>query len=464
MWRAFVASEAVSDARRLLESLIGRRLQTVSGRENRVLGCDADTVRVWTARSPAGQLVPIAWVQEALDRLERDREIEISVRSLRYRSAFVGAVLRELPGAEVMRTGSPPRIRLARLSRAEASKRESTVLLVGCVKRKLERRAAAKDLYTSPLWAGRRAYAEASGNPWLILSAMHGVIEPEVPLDPYDLALTDLTASGRQAWGERVVHALERRFSALAGTTFEIHAGHPYRRAIEPAILARGAQLRVPLRGLPLGAQLAWYRAHSTLAQPADKRRRTATADELRAAMRALDGKPRRISARNWPNGLDDLARPGLYSWWVDEKGAADLSTGLGHLVVAGRIYAGQTGATKWPSGRAGNATLVSRVGANHLRGGIRGSTFRLTLASCLAEPLALVRVAPRRLDPSSERRLSDWIRDHLDIAVLPLAERDPLSDLEHRVLRKLDPPLNLDGMPTSPLRAELSRLRARLA
>jgi hypothetical protein len=404
-------------------------------------------------------------VQEALDRLERDREIEISVQSVRYRSAFIGAVLRELPGAEVVRTVSPPLIRLNRPGRAIASKRGSTVLLVGCVKRKLERRAAAKDLYNSPLWAGRRANAEASGNRWLILSAMHGLVEPEAPLDPYDLALTDLTASERQAWGEHVVRALERRFGALSGMTFEIHAGDVYRRAIEPTLLARGAQVRTPLRGLPLGAQLAWYRARSpTLAQPADERRRTATADELRAAMRALDGNPVRVSARNWPNGLDDLDRPGLYSWWVDEQGATDLSTGLGHLVKAGRIYAGQTGATKWPSGRAGNATLASRVGTNHLHGSIRGSTFRLTLASCLAQPLALLRVAPRRLDPPSERRLSEWMRDHLAIAVLSLVERDPLGDLEHSVLLKLDPPLNLDGMPTTPLRAELSQLRARLA
>lgn len=430
-----------------------------------MLGCDKDTVRVWTAKSPLGQPVPIAWVQEALDRLERDRELEISVASVRYRSAFIGAVLRELPGAEVVRTVSPPRIRLARPGHAMASKRGSTVLLVGCVKRKLERRAAAKELYTSPLWAGRRAYAEASGNPWLILSAMHGVIEPEVQLDPYDLALTELTASERQAWGEHVVRALEHRFGALAGTIFEIHAGQVYRDAIEPAILASGAQLRAPLRGLPLGAQLAWYRAHSmTLAQPAGRRRRTATAGELRAAMRALDGNPRRISARDWPTGFDDLDRPGLYSWWVDQQGAADLSSGLGHPVVAGRIYAGQTGATKWPSGTMGNATLARRVGTNHLRGSIRGSTFRLTLASCLAEPLTLVRVAPRRLDPSSEHRLTDWICDHLAVAVLPLVERDPLSDLEHRVLLELDPPLNLDGMPTTPLRAELSQLRARLA
>jgi hypothetical protein len=101
----------VTDARQLLGSLIGRPLQTVTGRENRILRLEANTVVVWTSRSPGGQPVPIPWIQDALDRIDRDREIEISVASVRYRSAFIGAVLRELPGAQVVPT-SPPRIRI----------------------------------------------------------------------------------------------------------------------------------------------------------------------------------------------------------------------------------------------------------------------------------------------------------------------------------------------------------------
>ena len=453
------------DARGLLESLVGRRLQTVTGRENRVLGCDAETVRVWTARSPSGQPVPIAWVQDALDRLERDREIEISVQSVGHRSAFIGAVLQEVPGAEVVRSASPPNIRLGRPEQATTSRRGATVILLGCVKTKLDHRAPAKDLYCSRLWAWRRAYAEATGRPWLILSAMHWLVEPEAQLDPYNLALAELSARGRKEWGQRVVHALERRFGDLDGMTFEVHAGADYRRAIEPGIHARGGRLQAPLRSVPLGSQPAWYESRlATSGQPPGVRRQRSTTGQLRSAMRALDGAPHRIAARDWPDGLENLDRPGLYSWWVDEQGAADLSKGLGQLVVPGRIYAGQTGATKWPSGNAGQATLASRIGADHLRGGIRGSTFRLTLAACLVEPLALIRIARRRLDSPSEHRLSAWMCDHLEIAVLPLADRDRLGDLEHHVLLKLDPPLNLDGMSMNPLRSELSRRRVTVA
>lgn len=98
------------DAASLLRSLKGRPLRTVTGRQNRILDVQGNTVLVWTTRSPSGQPVPVGWVQDALDA----GEIEISVDSVRYRSAFIGAVLLELPGATVITGTSPPRIRLCR--------------------------------------------------------------------------------------------------------------------------------------------------------------------------------------------------------------------------------------------------------------------------------------------------------------------------------------------------------------
>lgn len=75
-------------------------IQTLTGRPNKVLGIEGNDVRVATTRSSNGTLVPISWVQDALDRLASDCEIEISVESVGYRSAFVGAVLGSLDGTE----------------------------------------------------------------------------------------------------------------------------------------------------------------------------------------------------------------------------------------------------------------------------------------------------------------------------------------------------------------------------
>jgi len=101
------------DAREYLTTLTGRTIETYAGRPNTVLGIEGDDVIVATRRSPGGRPVPIAWVQDALDRLEAEGEVEVSVPSLGHRSAFVGAVLASVPGARFV-SGSPPAVRLDR--------------------------------------------------------------------------------------------------------------------------------------------------------------------------------------------------------------------------------------------------------------------------------------------------------------------------------------------------------------
>jgi hypothetical protein len=151
-----------------------------------------------------------------------------------------------------------------------------------------------------------------------------------------------------------------------------------------------------------------------------NERRREPTEAEVRHAVDDLERAPRIIPARIWPGGLDQLDEPGLYAWWVDENGAHDLSEGLYGHVAASRVYAGQAGATRWPSGTMGAATLRSRIASQHLGGNIYGSTFRFTLAAALAEPLRLAGTGGKRLAGDGEAVLSGWIVDHLSLAVHP--------------------------------------------
>lgn len=134
--------------------------------------------------------------------------------------------------------------------------------MLGCVKLKCNEPAPARELYTSPLWNKRRAYAEASGTSWLILSAKHGVLDPDELVAPYDLALAELGPAARRIWGQRAVEELERRLDGLADMILEVHAGALYRRAIEPGIVTAGGRLETPLQGLSQGKQLAWYGQH----------------------------------------------------------------------------------------------------------------------------------------------------------------------------------------------------------
>ena len=136
------------------------------------------------------------------------------------------------------------------------------LVLVGCVKTKAATRRAAKDLYTSPLWRCRRSYAESLDRPWYILSALHGLLDPERPIDPYDLALGDLRARDRRAWSARVLGELKRRVSPLRGKLIEIHAGATYvNHGLAAGLRDAGATVHRPLARIPgVGNQQAWYR------------------------------------------------------------------------------------------------------------------------------------------------------------------------------------------------------------
>ncbi len=147
------------------------------------------------------------------------------------------------------RSGSPAELRAAK-----------RVMLLGCVKLKLHTSAPARELYVSSLWRKRRAYAEASAMPWLILSAKDGLVDPNQTLAPYDLALTQLSLAERAAWGRAVIAQLSSRMGSLSGRILEIHAGTPYRGSIALATRETELELEAPLAHLTLGQQLAWYR------------------------------------------------------------------------------------------------------------------------------------------------------------------------------------------------------------
>lgn len=165
-----------------------------------------------------------------------------------------------------------------------------------------------------------------------------------------------------------------------------------------------------------------------------------------------LRDESRAVSPLAIPLNSSDLAGPGLYSWWVDQDGAAELALGLGFDVQPGLIYAGSAGATRWPSGKRSRNTLSGRVLGMHLGGRHEFSTFRRSLGSILAKAWSLEAI--------DEVRLTTWMHEHLRVALVPVPHPESLSEVERRVLAHLDPPLNLQHMPSTEVRLELSNLR----
>lgn len=136
----------------------------------------------------------------------------------------------------------------------------SRIGLVGCVKEKAHAPRRADRLYTSALFRGRAAYVASTCDRWFILSALHGLVEPEVVLEPYDVTLVGAPRATLRTWAGRVITQLEEALGPLGEYSFELHAGAPYREfGLEQALAAAGAEITNPTAGLRIGAQLAFY-------------------------------------------------------------------------------------------------------------------------------------------------------------------------------------------------------------
>jgi hypothetical protein len=186
------------------------------------------------------------------------------------------------------------------------------------------------------------------------------------------------------------------------------------------------------------------------------------TDEPVEMLVRRLTDRSAAQPAGSFPVDPAEADHPGLYAWWADDDGLATLSTAFG-TPLPPLIYAGQAGATSSKSGTERAATLRSRIGGNHLRGNVSSSTFRKTLTAVLRQPLDLAVNDRGRLERDANARVSEWMRTHLSIVIAPVDDRATLAAVETAVLHRLDPPLNLMGMPPTPVRKRLSQLRGEL-
>ena len=333
------------------------------------------------------------------------------------------------------------------------SRPKPDLLLVACVKQKLNEPAPAK-AHVSALFKRERAYAEHAGVPWFILSAEHGLVAPEERLAPYERYLPRTPAAFRSAWGPWVAERLELLTGALAGKVIEVHAGASYVAEIRPLLEAKGATTVEPLRGLSMGQRLSWYSTGSLVVPSAtdDAAVSTAHGDAESFVTHLTDSSQSLHSFEFLALDGVGLRTPGLYSWWVGKNGADDLSKGLGAELAPGLIYAGLAGATRRPSGKRSRNTLWSRIAGMHLGGRHEFSTFRRSLGSILA--------AAREESTIDEDALTSWMTEHLRVVAVPYPDADTLGELEDDVLEAIDPPLNLKGMARTPIRQRLTELR----
>lgn len=128
------------------------------------------------------------------------------------------------------------------------------MIVVGCGKAKRKQAAEARELYIGSLFRAGRRYAEASGQRWMILSAEHGAIAPELVIEPYERRL-DLQGQRLGRWARQaasvIVLGLEHPTEEV-----EILAGRLYAESLAEELGRMEVRSTQPLLRLGLGFRL----------------------------------------------------------------------------------------------------------------------------------------------------------------------------------------------------------------
>lgn len=127
--------------------------------------------------------------------------------------------------------------------------------LVSCVKSKLHHAAPARDLYVSTWFRLARAYVEAHGGWWLILSAEHGLLHPDDVVAPYQRTLLRMSVGERRGWADRVISEMRRILPSRLRTVVVL-AGARYREFLMDELQLRSQQVLVPLERQGIGQQM----------------------------------------------------------------------------------------------------------------------------------------------------------------------------------------------------------------
>lgn len=126
------------------------------------------------------------------------------------------------------------------------------IVLISCVKTKLDHPAKAEHLYISDLFTKNLAYAKKlKPDHIFILSAKYGLLRLNDKIAPYEKTLNQMPVHERRAWSDSVISEL-RKYADLEQDEFIILAGEKYREFLIPHI----KKYKIPFQGLSFGNQL----------------------------------------------------------------------------------------------------------------------------------------------------------------------------------------------------------------
>ena len=132
------------------------------------------------------------------------------------------------------------------LPHSEMPSKTGCVFLVSCGKRKQSSAVPAAELYISNRFQKTRASVEATGCPWFILSAKHGLLAPNQIIAPYDQTLNGKPPEVRRAWAEKVKGQMDKNIPDAE--IIMILAGKYYYEYLIPYLKRRFANVMIPVK------------------------------------------------------------------------------------------------------------------------------------------------------------------------------------------------------------------------
>ena len=138
------------------------------------------------------------------------------------------------------------------------------IVLISCSAKKQKHCSPAKDMYISRLFKGAYKYAKKlNADKIFILSAKRKLLEETDWIKPYDESLIKKSKGERQNWAKDIFNSLIEKGVDLQSDKFVFLAGVKYREFIIEYInnehVKHKANICIPLKGLRIGEQLAFY-------------------------------------------------------------------------------------------------------------------------------------------------------------------------------------------------------------
>jgi hypothetical protein len=132
------------------------------------------------------------------------------------------------------------------LDEVGSDQRHRTHFLISCGEHKQLTVAPAAELYTSPRFRLSVQLPQRLCVPFSVLSAKHGLLDPEKLVEPYDLNFASRSREEKRVWAENVLSQLVAAHSNVE--RFVFLADDDYREYLVPLLLQRKFKILEPLQ------------------------------------------------------------------------------------------------------------------------------------------------------------------------------------------------------------------------